>query len=174
MEFTLFYKGPVLSPGALRSGKIVSTAERVQGIRREFHKQLKELWGLPPLCRHHKDWIENDSSKLRQYDKHHRFVWWSRSSRLGRRWPLYRTVTNLVQGPDPRFATQASLQRSLTIITPAGLASTLTARAFPLSVPMFSHRLSGCARVLPAIGFRPPSWPPGNTPRRMVQTRRRE
>jgi len=83
-------------------------------------------------------------------------------------------VTNLVQGPDPRFATQASLQQSLTIMTPAGLASTLTTRAFSLSVLMFSHRLSACARLLPAIGFRPPSWPPGNTPHRMVRSRRRE
>jgi hypothetical protein len=74
MEFTLFYKGKVYSPGARQRGTTVQTVDRVDPIRLEFHKQLKELWDLPPLCRH-KDWRNNRKSKLRQKVNGNDFVW---------------------------------------------------------------------------------------------------
>jgi hypothetical protein len=71
MEFTLFYKGNVLSSRQRNAG----TYRRVHPIRQEFHRQLKRLWDLPPLCCHHKDWRENTNSKLRQRGKDNQFVW---------------------------------------------------------------------------------------------------
>lgn len=74
MEFTLVYAGEVLSPAAQKGRVRVSTQERVQTIRKEFHNQLQELWGLPPLCRHKKDYLRKDNLKLRTTVKGGNFV----------------------------------------------------------------------------------------------------
>jgi len=46
MEFTLVYQGPLKANGSIRDK---------QNIRREFHKQLAELWKQEPLSSHMQD-----------------------------------------------------------------------------------------------------------------------
>jgi Holliday junction resolvase RusA-like endonuclease len=66
MEFTLYYKGLIRSK---------ATISHKQVIRAEVHKQLLELWKLPPLDKH-QCWLKDDSrkNKLRNSDRRFRFL----------------------------------------------------------------------------------------------------
>lgn len=64
MEFKLFYKGKLASNDD-PAGK--------NKIRRCFHKQLAELWKLPPLSNHLPEWLGSDS-KLNHSVNRKKFV----------------------------------------------------------------------------------------------------